>query len=70
MSEFKYRTKDLAAELGIAEKTVRKRAAALGIGINLEGRAGFRYTEADYQRLVDALRPVVTVKKSRRRRAA
>ena len=70
MSEYVYRTEDLATEFGIHKKTVRKRAAALGIGINLEGRAGFRYTEADYQRLVDALRPVVTVKKPRRRRAA
>ena len=63
-------TADLAAELGIAPKTLRKRAAALGIGIDLEGRAGFRYSAADRARLLESLRPVEKPKPQRRRRAS
>lgn len=63
-------TASLAAELGIAPKTLRKRAAALGVGIDLEGRAGFRYSEADRQRLLESARPVEKPKAQRRRRVA
>lgn len=70
MTEYKYRTEDLAIEFGIAKKTVRRKASDLGIGINFSGTAGYRYSEADRQKLIESLRPVAPVTKRRRRRAA
>ena len=70
MSEFKYTTAALAKEFGVTTKTLRKRAKVLGIGIDLEGRAGFRYSESDRQRLIESLRPSAPVAPRRKRRAA
>jgi len=70
MSEYVYTTAALAAEFGIHKNTLRKRAARLGIGIDLEGRAGFRYSEADRQKLIDSLRPVAPSEPRKRRRRA
>lgn len=67
MSQFVYTTADLAAELGVTPKTIRKRAKALHLGIDLEGRAGFRYSEADRQRLLDSLKPPAPVAPRRKR---
>jgi biotin operon repressor len=69
MSEW-HTTASLAAELGISSKTLRKKARALNIGIDLEGRAGFRYSDADRQRLIESLRPTEQPKQQRRRRRA
>lgn len=68
--EYVHTTESLAAELGVSRKTIRKRAAALGIGIDLEGRAGFRYSEADRRRLLDSLRPTPEPAPRRRKRRA
>lgn len=70
MSEYPYTTADLAAEFGVATKTLRKKAKALGIGIDLEGRAGFRYSDEDRRRLIESLRPETPVAPRRKRRAA
>lgn len=70
MSEYPYTTADLAAELNCHKNTVRKRAARLGIGIDLEGRAGFRYSEADRQKLIESLRPAPPAAPRKRRRVA
>lgn len=70
MSEHLYTTADLAAELGVASKTVRRRAAELGLGMNVSGRAGYRYSAADRQALHDSMRTPVEVKPRRKRRAA
>lgn len=71
MTEYPYKTTDLAAEFDIAPKTLRKKAKSLGLGIDLEGRAGFRYSEADRQRLIESLRPTpLPAKRAKRRRAA
>lgn len=56
MSEYIYTTADLAAEFGIHKNTVHKWAARLGVGINLQGRAGFRYSEDDRQKILESLR--------------
>ena len=69
MTEYRYTTDALAAEFGIARKTLRKKARALGIGIDLEGRAGFRYSEADRQRLIDSMKPAAPTARKRRRAA-
>jgi len=68
VSEYRYTTADLAAEFGIAVKTVRKKAADLGIGIGLGGRAGYRYSDADRRRLIDSMKPEAPVAPRRRRR--
>lgn len=68
MSEYPHTTADLADELKVTRTTVRKRAKQLGIGIDLQGRAGFRYSEADRRRLIESLRPDVTPTKKRPRR--
>jgi hypothetical protein len=68
MSEYRYRTEDLAAEFGISPKTLRKKATGLRLGINLEGRAGFRYSEADRLKLIESMRPAAPVEKRKRPR--
>jgi hypothetical protein len=70
VSEYSYTTADLAAEFGITRKTLRKRASALGLGIDLEGRAGFRYSATDRQRLIESLKPEAPIAPRRKRRAA
>lgn len=69
-TEYRHKTADLAAEFGITTKTLRKKAKRLGLGIDLEGRAGFRYSDADRQRLIESLRPDAPTPKRRKRRAA
>ena len=70
MSEYPYTTADLAGEFSMARKTLRKKAAALGLGIDLDGRAGFRYSEADRRKLIDSMKPDQPVAPRRKRRAA
>lgn len=69
-AEYPYSTASLAADLGLATKTVRRRARSLRLGINLDGRAGFRYSEADRRKLIESMRPAVAVKPARKKRAA
>ena len=72
MTEYPYSTADIAAKMGGASaKTIRKRARALGLGIDLQGRAGYRYSDDDLERLIDSMRPAgADAPKRRRRRAA
>jgi predicted DNA-binding transcriptional regulator YafY len=70
VTEYAHTTQTLATELGVSTKTIRKRAAKLNIGIDLEGRAGFRYSDADRRALLDSLRPEAPAPKRRKRRAA
>jgi len=70
VTTYPYTTANLAAEFGIAPKTLRKKADRLKLGIDLEGRAGFRYSEADRLALIESMRPAKPVEKRRRRRAA
>lgn len=65
-----YTTADLAAELGVVPKTIRKKARKLGIGLEVGGRGGWRYTEADRAKLIESMRPAAPVTPRRRRRAA
>jgi Mn-dependent DtxR family transcriptional regulator len=69
-NDYPHTTADLAARLNISRKTVLKRVKALGIGLDFEGRAGLRFSEADYQALVDSMKPSTPVAPRRRRRAA
>jgi len=70
VTEYRYTTTDLAAEFGLTTKTIRKKAAKLGLGIDLDGRAGFRYSEADRAKLIESMRPIVDVAPRRRRRVS
>lgn len=63
-------TADLAERLRCSQRKVRRAAAALGIGADLGGRAGYRYTEAEADALWDSLRPAKPVERRRRRRSA
>lgn len=68
-SEYPFTTADLAAEFCIAPKTVRRKAAELRIGIDLGGRAGFRYSAADRRVLIESMKPEQPVARKRRRSA-
>lgn len=68
MSTYRHSTADLAAELGVARKTVRKKAGALGLGIDLDGSAGFRYSDEDRRKLIESLRPPAPVAIARKKR--
>lgn len=70
MSAFPHTTKSLADELAMHPNTLRAKAKVLGIGIQVGGRHGFRYSEADRQALIDSMRPAQIAPRRRRRRAA
>jgi hypothetical protein len=67
MNEYRYTSADLASEFGISVKTLRAKAAPLRIGIDLGGRAGYRYSEADRHRLIESLKPEQPAPRKRRR---
>lgn len=70
MTDYPYTTADLAARLNVSRKTVLKRVKAIGVGLDFEGRAGLRFSEADYQALVDSMKPAAPVAARRKRRVA
>lgn len=63
-------TAEVAADLRCSSRKVTDTASKYGIGLNLGGRAGFRFTEADIAALLEVLRPEVEVAPRRRRRAS
>lgn len=70
-SEFPYTTAGLTESVGFtSRKTLLRHAKRLGLGIDLGGRAGKRYSEADRQKLIESLRPVAPTTPKRKRRAA
>ena len=70
MTEYPFTTADLAAEFKVSPKTIRAKAAVLGIGIALGGRAGFRYSHEDRRRLIESLKPEPPIASRRNRRAS
>lgn len=71
MTSHPYSSRDLADKVGLkSAKSARKRARLLGIGIDLEGSAGYRYSEADLAKFVESMRPVVEPAQRKRKRAA
>lgn len=67
MSEYPYKTADLAAELDCHPKTVLRRAADLGLGIDIGGRGGKRFSEDDRRAFLDSFKPDAPVPGRRRR---
>lgn len=64
--EYPYKTKDLAAELDISPKTLSRKAAALRLGIDLGGRAGYRFSADDRRRLLESMKFEQPVARKRR----
>lgn len=65
-----FTTADVAEQLRISPRKVRKQAAILGLGIEVGGRAGYRYSQADIDALWESMRPVQAVERKRKRRSA
>lgn len=61
---------EVAEEFRCSARKVTETATANGIGANLGGRAGYRFTEADKLALWEAMRPKVVAQVRRRRRSA
>ena len=59
------RTRDLAKQFGCSERKVRLIARQLGVGMDLGGRAGFRFTPGDVERIRAALAPKPPVERKR-----
>lgn len=59
------RTRDLAQQFGCSVWKVRAIANGLGVGMNLGGRAGFRFTPADVETIRRALAPKPPVERKR-----
>lgn len=70
MTEYRYTTADLCEEFGLERKALRRRAAALHLGIDRGGRRGFLYSEEDRRKLVESMKPKPAVKPKRNRRRA
>lgn len=62
--------KEVAAEFRCSPRKISDVARDNSIGMNLQGRAGWRFTEADKVALREAMRPKKVVAVRRRRRSA
>lgn len=58
-------THDVAKQFGCSRRKIRELARQLGIGYDLGGRAGFRFTPADVDRFRTALAPKPPVEQKR-----
>lgn len=65
-----YTAGEVGKDFRCSSRKVRTAAALYGIGANLGGRAGWRFTEADKDALLKAMTPAKAVVVRRRRRAA
>lgn len=63
-------THEIAEDLRCSPRKIRKVAAAIGVGVDLGGRAGFRYTEVEKDLIWEAMRPAKPVERRRKRRAS
>lgn len=60
-------TAEVADRLRCSARKVTETASRLGVGANLGGRAGFRFTEAEVEELRASMRPNAPVGRRRRR---
>lgn len=65
-----FTTAEVAEQLRIGTRKVRKVAASIGAGINVGGTAGYRYTQTDVDAMWDAMRPAQPITPRRKRRSA
>jgi hypothetical protein len=61
---------EVADDFRCSTRKVAELARSLGVGANLGGRAGWRFSDADKQAMLEHLRPAPPVKARRKRRAA
>lgn len=59
------RTRDLAHQFGCSDWKVRNIARQLGVGMDLGGSAGFRFTPEDVEKIRKALAPKPPVERKR-----
>lgn len=64
-----FTAREVADEFRCSARKVTEVARENHIGADLQGRAGYRFTEADKLALWDAMRPAKPVEIRRRRRA-
>lgn len=60
----------VAKQYHCSPRKIRETAQRIGVGIDLGGRAGYRYTAADVAAIHQALKPAPTPAPRRRRRRA
>lgn len=65
-----YTATEVAEELRISPRKVREVAKDIGVGANVGGTAGYRYSEADKLAIWESMRPVQVVERRRKRRSA
>jgi hypothetical protein len=65
-----YTAREVAAQWRCSVYKVAKTARAAGVGVQLAGRAGWRFTQADVDAMVAHLRPAPVAPVRRRRRRA
>jgi hypothetical protein len=65
-----FTTAEVAEQLRVSSRKVRKLAEGLGLGANVGGTAGYRYVQSDIDAMWQSMRPVQTVTPRRRRRTA
>lgn len=66
----KMKTADVAKEFDCSKVKVHELARSLGVGIDLGGSSGFRFSDADVAKMREALRIQPPVAVRRRRRSA
>lgn len=64
-TEADLRTSDLAHQFRCSQWKVRTLARELGVGYDLGGRAGFRFTPGDVEKIRKALAPKPPVERKR-----
>lgn len=65
-----YTAAEVADELRISPRKVREVAKEIGVGANIGGTAGYRYSDADKLAIWESMRPAPTVERRRKRRAS
>lgn len=65
-----FTTSEVAEQLRVGPRKVLKLAKEYRLGINAEGRAGYRFEQADVDAMWEAMRPVQKVARRRKVRSA
>lgn len=62
--------REVAARFGCSPRKIAQTANQIGVGINLWGAAGWRFTETDVQQIANAWKPKPATRRDPRRRTA
>lgn len=61
---------EVADQLRISSRKVREVGKSIGVGANVGGTAGYRYSQSDVDAIWESMRPAPVVAQRRRRRSA